>query len=250
MINYNYADINSTFNSIRDDALLVAQNLYGPASCEARDVQNAWAIVGVGTPNWGSCYPPLNVSISGPYEIEWEDCDRWTANASGGTGSYTYDWEVDYGYGWDDPWYDWPENDKYLDECADTDEPDMYLNIKVTVTSGSQQKTDYHYVWVYEYGGGPWKSQTTDTDSDSDVFDKTDVTIVPNPSSGLFNVTIPHRKDRFSVLEVYNLEGKGILSIKKPRPTQEIDISDQPGGMFIIKLISSEEVIQKMIIKH
>ena len=63
-------------------------------------------------------------------------------------------------------------------------------------------------------------------------------------------MTIPHRNDRFTVLKVYNLEGKEILTINKPRPTQEIDISNLPGGMFILKLFSSEEVIQKMIIKQ
>jgi Zn-dependent metalloprotease len=241
-----HADINSTFNSIRDDAILAAQNLYGSASCEAKSVQNAWADVGVGSYNYSSCYPPLNVTISGPYDIEWQDCARWTVNASGGTGSYSYYWEVDYGYGYELPWYDYPWYDKYLDDCADLMYPNDFYNMRVTVTSGSQQETAYHNVWVYD--GGGYKSQKVDTDSDA--FDNTDVTIVPNPSAGLFNVTIPHREDRFSNLKVYNIEGKEILSILKPRPTQEIDISNQPGGIFIIKLISSENVIQKKIIKH
>lgn len=84
--------------------------------------------------------PPLAVSISGPSLISAKGTYTWTANASGGTGSYGYQWSVDYASG------------SHLtlgtasSQNVTVHQDDGNFTMHVTVTSGTDQASASEYV--------------------------------------------------------------------------------------------------------
>ncbi len=75
--------------------------------------------------------PQINVSISGPNTIWSEGSYGWDVSATGGTGTYTYQWYVDYAYG------------SYTEDAGTGSSAGLYVSggtgpfaIRVIVTSG------------------------------------------------------------------------------------------------------------------
>ena len=67
----------------------------------------------------------------------------------------------------------------------------------------------------------------------------TKVTVMPNPSAGLFNIRLPAG---FSMVkyELLSTTGKTIISKNENRnSTFAIDISNQPAGMYLLRLVDS-----------
>jgi len=84
---------------------------------------------------------PLSVTISGPSALGWKERGTWTANPSGGSGSYAYEWRKRYnGTG------SWSgvegTSQQYSRTMLDTD-----FELQVKVTSGGQSVYDTHYVY-------------------------------------------------------------------------------------------------------
>lgn len=78
---------------------------------------------------------PFTVTISGPSFVTTAGNYTWTANPSGGSGGYTYRWDVSY------------DGQSYYDTGGRSQSYSLYMStdnhlwLKVTVTSGSRQKT-------------------------------------------------------------------------------------------------------------
>jgi hypothetical protein len=68
------------------------------------------------------------------------------------------------------------------------------------------------------------------------------ITIFPNPSAGKFLIQRTKTEDE-SRIEVFNVLGQKILTKKLPRGDfkTEIDISDQPNGVFLLKITGLKE---------
>jgi len=83
---------------------------------------------------------PLSVTITGPGVLLWKQWGTWTANPSGGVGSYTYEWRYrNNGTG------NWSSvvstSQNYTRQMPNND-----IELQVKVTSGSEIAYDTHYV--------------------------------------------------------------------------------------------------------
>ena len=70
--------------------------------------------------------------------------------------------------------------------------------------------------------------------------------IYPNPSKGKFQITVKNAQptDNFS-LEIYNTEGKQVY--QKNNAISEIDLSNQPEGVFLVKVLYNGSVLIKKL---
>lgn len=89
---------------------------------------------------------PLSVWVSGPVSIGSSRNYTWTAHAGGGNGVYTYFWERDY-YD-NDTWSDIDDSTTSATQTITCFDNPYGVNIRVTVTSGTQQVTAYKYTAV------------------------------------------------------------------------------------------------------
>ena len=71
--------------------------------------------------------------------------------------------------------------------------------------------------------------------------------IYPNPNTGIFNIEIAD-KDGNSLMGVYDIMGKKLVSKVMATNKMEIDISMQPKGMYLIKVISGDNVLTQKIV--
>ncbi|MBS1645370.1 MAG: T9SS type A sorting domain-containing protein [Bacteroidetes bacterium] len=82
----------------------------------------------------------------------------------------------------------------------------------------------------------------------NDANHTTAFTVAPNPGNGLFKIS--SESSFADVISVYNLMGKLILQVHPKSNQSTIDLSNQPKGIYILKLGSnSQEVTQKIIIQ-
>lgn len=78
----------------------------------------------------------------------------------------------------------------------------------------------------------------------SEENDKTDFTVFPNPSNGLF--TIETNEQGTNQYHVYDATGKLTLSGTNTSPRFSIDISHLPDGMYLLKMNDTTKVLSKM----
>lgn len=76
-----------------------------------------------------------------------------------------------------------------------------------------------------------------------------DIRIYPNPTKGLLKIEIPDIGDIKPTLVVYNLQGKQIIHKVVSGPTSTINLSNQPSGMYIMKIVNGQESVDWKIIK-
>jgi hypothetical protein len=84
----------------------------------------------------------------------------------------------------------------------------------------------------------------TVTGLDANLSTRT-IQVYPNPTSGLISV---RGKDIDSVV-IINMNGQLIQQFSSPLDQYTIDISTQPIGVYIIKIVTKTAVITKQIIK-
>jgi len=77
------------------------------------------------------------------------------------------------------------------------------------------------------------------------------VAIYPNPVEDIVNVQIPGNLivDNNCSIEIYNSTGKLLLKKKVTSTINSIDLSNSPSGIYIVKLLTNQEIITKKIIK-
>ena len=74
---------------------------------------------------------------------------------------------------------------------------------------------------------------------------ETNTIIYPNPSTGIFKIA---SDNSFSSVEVIDMMGKEILKLETPdKQVNELDLSNQPNGIYIVKLHSKNKTITKRI---
>ena len=61
----------------------------------------------------------------------------------------------------------------------------------------------------------------------------------PNPSSGLFSMRLKTTTE--CTVQVYNSLGERVKKVKTGGGSVEIDLNDQPKGMYILQVFSAEQ---------
>jgi hypothetical protein len=77
----------------------------------------------------------------------------------------------------------------------------------------------------------------------NDVFGNNNLSIYPNPTKGVISIELPDSKNY--IISVYDMVGKLVKTIDKPygqNSRLNIDLSDEPTGIYIIKADSGNEV--------
>ncbi|MBI4931878.1 MAG: T9SS type A sorting domain-containing protein [Bacteroidetes bacterium] len=75
------------------------------------------------------------------------------------------------------------------------------------------------------------------------------ITISPNPTSGLFNVQMSGFADvKMNNIEVYNIYGECIHPHIRTFSNQQIDLSSQPNGIYFLQLKTAEGMVAKKIV--
>jgi len=237
----------SDYDDAREGSINAATSLYGLCSYEYIQVMNTWAFETVGDPAPNPCVP-TSVYITGPTKLNMGQPGTWVAHPSGGTGTYSYEWYVDYGSGWGGPYG--------TQSSFSTMMPDVEaMNLRVDVTSGSQQASDEHLV-ICRDCFGPMKSMK--------------VSIFPNPAEEILNVTIDEEEriknknlsgekvnssnndiNDYSgdiIYTLYNIYGQVVYNRSTREKTIQINTGSLQKGHYILKIINKDSVISKQIL--
>ena len=100
-------------------------------------------------------------------------------------------------------------------------------------------------------GGSILKYNTSIVTTTSDLIDNREINIFPNPSSGLFTITNKDdkRKLKNGSLEIYNVVSQKIFSLDNVSfDNLEVDLSNQPNGIYFVKIKTDKTSISKKII--
>jgi len=111
-------------------------------------------------------------------------------------------------------------------------------NYNITITSEIEEKS------VNVNGRG-----INDVNIFENITDETSITIHPNPSNGIFNITVENNMEKY-VYEVVDITGK--IIIEKSNEVNNkfvIDLSEYPSSIYILRLKFKDSCINKQIIK-
>ncbi|PCJ00619.1 MAG: hypothetical protein COB15_02275 [Flavobacteriales bacterium] len=100
------------------------------------------------------------------------------------------------------------------------------------------------------------KLRTRDTTNNNDleksleekvIIEENIFTIYPNPNTGQFNIELKI-DDVNALIEVYDLMGKQVFTQNTNETIKKIDISDQPKGIYLVRITVGIEVFNEKII--
>ncbi len=161
-----------------------------------------------------------------------------------------------------------PENDRIV--CENTPATlsasgagtiEWYDSMAATVplASGASYITDPQPIGVYTYYAQATDflpSQrtaisftVTDCTSLNETNGKPEFTLYPNPSAGLFNMTLP---GGINVMQVYALDGRLISSQEARSGINVVDLTQQASGVYFIKLMNNDAVVsvKKVLVQN
>ena len=93
-------------------------------------------------------------------------------------------------------------------------------------------------------------TQEEETTSVEEVLSDVTIKIYPNPTEGMVTVEINSpRETETNEVSLYSLSGKNILPAKIVEQSANLDISDQPAGVYILKIRAGEQHTEWKIIK-
>ncbi len=69
------------------------------------------------------------------------------------------------------------------------------------------------------------------------------INIFPNPSRGKIEITISNLKEKEQArIEIFDLLGEKVFELNNLKVSNTIDISDKPGGAYIMKIFIKEKI--------
>ncbi|MCY4001741.1 MAG: zinc-dependent metalloprotease [Bacteroidetes bacterium] len=172
------------------------------------------------------------------------------ANSYGGNGSFSYQWETSYnGISY--------SATGSASSYATTMPPDLDLYIKLTVTSGVQQKTDFEY--VENLGDSPYcglhkarKEREILTHEDRVPTAFTLNEAYPNPFNPATSITFGLPESGDATLIVYDIWGRQVSELVNGFRSAGyhnvlFDASHLPSGVYLYRLQSGSFVVSKKI---
>ena len=104
-------------------------------------------------------------------------------------------------------------------------------------------------LWAATFGRGLWNSDLfgTFTGLNDNLISSNQINVFPNPTNG--NITIQTSEEfKNSLLEVYDVMGRIILSKKIENTTEQINLTEERNGIYYLKAISDFGITTKKII--
>lgn len=75
------------------------------------------------------------------------------------------------------------------------------------------------------------------------------VTVFPNPSTGIYQVSIPQAAEEAVELKVFNLSGSLIYTNPNPKALTGVNLQGQPTGIYLFKIKTNSETTIKRVLK-
>ena len=123
-----------------------------------------------------------------------------------------------------------------------------------TVSLTGQTAGDTLYVSVWKYGstpGSPTVNQflisAYDASLGTSTFSNTDFSVYPNPVKGTLNIKY---NDTISNVEVLNLLGQNVNSLSNNSTQAQVDMSNLPNGVYMVRVTSNNKVKTIKVIKE
>jgi len=84
------------------------------------------------------------------------------------------------------------------------------------------------------------------------VPDNWGINIYPNPNNGTFSVSFSNQKDKFSALEIMDINGRCIFSRDIPQWStfENILLTDIAAGVYLLRIISNNLALSKLLVIH
>ena len=134
--------------------------------------------------------------------------------------------------------YLWDFGDGETSTLQDPVHAFLYGDYTVTLIAGSGCDTDTIFIFISIVTGV------------EEAIDLSGISIYPNPSSGKFVVSFDDAIDPDAGIRIFDIMGSLVLEIKNPDDKVEIDLSDQPDGIYILRITTgNKQHKQKIVIQ-
>lgn len=141
------------------------------------------------------------------------------------------------------------------ESCASTSSLSCGLNISLkNLTPGTVY---YLKVWMEASSGGnksqvengtfTLKSQDSSILSVDDFIEENSFTLFPNPVTNTLTISTTTAFDSF---EIYTVTGKKVINKKVENSSESIDVHNLASGVYILKVISENSILQRKFIKR
>lgn len=107
-----------------------------------------------------------------------------------------------------------------------------------------------HEVTVSDLNGCSVTEQFSFTVSTDNIASLNELSILPNPSTGLFSIQLSFDQNEFVEVEVLNLTGKMIQTANRNLTSGQFDfdLSDAAAGVYFVRITAGEESITQRLI--
>ncbi len=82
------------------------------------------------------------------------------------------------------------------------------------------------------------------------IHKDTDIKLFPNPTSGELNILLQKQNDAMAIIEVMNLMGNSIYRVQTKANSATIDLSQQPPGIYVVKVMQGSKMVVNKVIKQ
>lgn len=120
------------------------------------------------------------------------------------------------------------------------------VNLKYAIDSGTPPSS---YEMTVDFGSGTvcsYDGSGSLTVLSSEAFLKSEISISPNPTSGIIKIDLNESVD-IKQINLYSIVGKKVYNLVGK---SEIDISSLPSGMYILEAKTNKATLVKKIIKN
>lgn len=238
----NYLISSSQYADARTFSIQAARDLYGICSSEVIQTTNAWAAVGVGStsPNL------LCVNIGGPISVcvaELNDIDYvFNANAvyngtSNPTG-VTFNWSP-IPSGWTVSYSGTGNKTMTVTNISSPVTKTIYVT--ATPTTTGLTATDTH-VFTIEEDCCPPLCRFGEGYNPNGLS----IILFPNPASGILNYNFTNASSDV-MIAFYDIQGKLLNQFTSIEPKGEVDISNFPSGIYLLKINDTVSSLSKIL---
>ncbi|GHM99814.1 hypothetical protein WSM22_13040 [Cytophagales bacterium WSM2-2] len=73
--------------------------------------------------------------------------------------------------------------------------------------------------------------------------------VYPNPNEGVFVIDFGDKPEQSSAIVIYNMNGKMLRTIDNPSVRETIDLSNEPGGLYLVRVASGTRMNTYKVLK-